>query len=88
MAILGVIGRLIGPGLVESLTEEAIDELEHVEIPVSGSSCISSIGYRGDGVISVTFIRGGTYNYEGSRELFLAFAAAGSKGQFFNSHFA
>lgn len=85
-AILGVIGRFIAAGVVESLTDEAIDELESQEIPVS-SSCIRSIGWRSDGVITVDFIRGGTYSYEGSRELFLAFVAAPSKGEFFNSHF-
>lgn len=89
MAILGVIGRLIGTGIVESLTDEALDELEQITVPVS-SSCIRSIGWRSDGVITVEFIRGGSiiYSYEGSRELFAAFVVARSKGEFFNSHFA
>lgn len=93
-AMFGVIGRLSGRGLSERFQslEEALEEglksdEEDITIPVS-SSCIRSIGWRSDGTITVDFIRGGTYSYEGSKELFLAFAAAGSKGEFFNSHFA
>jgi hypothetical protein len=85
-AILGVIGRLIGAGIAKDLLEGAEEDLEEQTVPVS-SSCIRAIGYRSDGVITVDFIRGGTYSYEGSKELFLAFLAAPSKGQFFNSHF-
>lgn len=53
------------------------------EVPVS-STCIASIGFDGESVITVTFHRGGTYAYAGSRDLFEMFKAARSKGQFFN----
>lgn len=82
-AILGVIGRLIGAGVVASDNDE---ELEEQTVPVS-SSAIRTIGWRSDGVITVEFIRGGIYSYEGSYELFQAFVGASSKGEFFNSHF-
>lgn len=85
-AVLGVIGRLIAAGVVESLTDEALEDLQFAEVPVS-SSCIRSIGYRSDGVITVDFVRGGTYSYAGSRELFDAFLLAPSKGEFFNANF-
>lgn len=80
-------GRLLANGVVQSLIgDKEIDELENIEVPVS-SSCIRSIGYRGDDVITVTFIRGGTYSYDGDKATFAAFVAAPSKGEFFNAHF-
>lgn len=88
MAILGVIGRLIGATVTRELIENEEASLEDVTVPVS-SSCIRTISWRGaDQIITVEFIRGGSYDYEGSHELFLAFIAASSKGEFFNSHFA
>jgi hypothetical protein len=82
-----VIARLIAVGLLEATTAEGEEALEQIELPVPGSSCIRSIGYRGDDTITVTFIRGGTYTYSGDKALFLAFAGASSKGTFFNEHF-
>jgi len=81
------LAKLIAAGLLKkALTEGDEEENEDITIPVS-SSAIRSIGWRSDGVITVEFIRGGTYSYEGDRELFDAFAASSSKGTFFNQHF-
>jgi hypothetical protein len=84
---MAVIARLLAVGLLEATVAEGAEELEHIEIPVSGSSCIDMIGYRGDDTITVNFTRGGTYTYSGDKALFLAFAGSSSKGQFFNEHF-
>jgi KTSC domain len=82
------IPRLLAIGLAAIRTgyEEDAEDLEEINLPVS-STAIRSIGWRGDGVITVEFIRGGTYSYEGTKEMFLAFASAPSKGAFFNEHF-
>lgn len=62
------------------------EDLEEIEVPVD-STAISALGWRGDGVITVTFRRGGVYSFAGSKELFDAFVAAPSKGAFFNQNF-
>jgi len=81
------LARLIAVGLLKkALTEDDDEEHEDITIPVS-STAIRTIGWRSDNVITVEFIRGGSYSYEGDRELFDAFVAAPSKGEFFNSHF-
>lgn len=82
------LARFLGYGILAKLTgdDESEEELEEIWLPVS-STAIRAIGWRGDGVIIVEFNQRGTYTYEGSKELFLAFAAAPSKGQFFNQHF-
>lgn len=93
-AILGVIGRLIGPSTagraiqsLEAALEGEAEGEEEITVPVS-SSAIRSISFRpSDNVITVEFIRGGSYDYEGTRELFEAFVGSSSKGEFFNSHF-
>lgn len=89
--VVAVVARLIAAGLLEDAEAAAarlgVESLEQIDIPVPGSSCIRAIGYRGDDTITVTFIRGGTYTYEGDKDLFMAFAMAPSKGAFFNSHF-
>jgi hypothetical protein len=59
---------------------------KEINLPVS-SSAIRGIGWRRGNIITVDFIRGGTYSYDGSFELFQAFAAAPSKGAFFNANF-
>ena len=81
----------LGLATSELLKEEfaMAEELGHpqeVTIPVS-STAIRSIGWHRGNVITVTFNRGGTYSYDGSYELFQAFAAAPSKGAFFNANF-
>ena len=97
------VGRLLGAGLlsvteisgaraalaVEGEAEKLFkpeEGPEEIVVPVS-SSAISSIGWHQNDIISVTFNRGGTYTYDGSYELFQAFIAAPSKGQFFNQFF-
>jgi KTSC domain len=75
-----------GIGLLRLLDTGEADEHEDMIVPVA-STAISAIGWRKDGIISVTFHRGGTYTYDGDYELFQAFLAAPSKGQFFNSYF-
>jgi len=81
------LARLIAVGLLKrALTEDDDESSEDITIPVS-SSAIRSIGWRPEGVITVEFNRGGTYNYAGDRELFDAFVAAPSKGTFFNQNF-
>lgn len=87
---LGLFGRLMtaaaAGSLIDGLKEKG-EELEEITVPVS-SSCIVSIGWQTGDLITVTFKRGGSYYYEGSKELFTAFINAPSKGSFFNSHFA
>lgn len=77
-------------GLIEVGALEGEDletaQLRDVTVPVS-SSAIRSIGYRHDDTITVEFVRGGTYTYDGSYELFQLFVLSPSKGQFFNEHF-
>lgn len=70
----------------EALSEDADEVPETQTIPVM-SSAISAISWRNDGVIGVQFKRGGYYTYDGTHELFLAFASAPSKGAFFNANF-
>lgn len=64
------------------------DKAEHeaVDVPVQ-SEAISSVGWRPDGTITVTFHRGGTYTYSSDYETFQAFVSAPSVGRFFNDHF-
>jgi KTSC domain len=63
-------------------------EQEDIVLPVS-SSAIYAIGWQRGNIITVHFKRGGhlLYTYDGTYELFQAFAAAPSKGKFFNEHF-
>lgn len=90
MAVEDVLSFRVAAGLIaEDDTEDILSrvrEQPEIHIPVS-SSAIREIGYRPDNTISVTFIRGGTYTYDGNLGLFMAFVAAPSKGEFFNAHF-
>lgn len=89
---LGFVGRLLTTILVDDLLGELEDKgekIHEISLPVS-STAIRAIGYRGSedtGVITVIFNRGGAYDYEGNLDLFKAFAAAPSKGGFFNANF-
>jgi KTSC domain len=77
--------RLAGPE-VGNLIARLIQDNEHeIRVPVS-SSAISAIGYKVGGIITVEFKRGGTYEYMGTEETFMAFLASPSKGAFFNAH--
>jgi|SRR5215471_10928478 len=81
-------GSMTNRLLMEAALEKAIDpSLNTIVVPVN-STAIRLIAYHpSDHNISVEFMRGGTYEYEGSMALFIAFALAPSKGQFFNEHF-
>lgn len=76
----GVAARTAAATLFESKSRDE-------ETVAVSSSAISQIGYRSDDTISVTFRRGGTYLYSGSRDLYEQFKNAPSKGQFFNANF-
>lgn len=65
---------------------EAKPEDVEINIPVA-STAIRSIGYKVGGIITVEFVRGGTYDYMGDESQFIAFLMAPSKGQWFNEHF-
>jgi hypothetical protein len=80
--------RLGGPQL-GLLVARLIQNNEYeITVPVS-SSAIRSIGYKVGGIITVEFIHRnrGSYEYAGTKEVFMAFLAAPSKGAFFNAHF-
>ena len=90
---MAILAKMLGVGALAAEAvaalkglEGATEELESIDVPVL-STAISSISYRGDDTITVVFKRGGTYTYDGDKALFLMFAAAPSKGQFFNEHF-
>jgi hypothetical protein len=84
------LSRFIALGLLKEATRQEGDEEdgegEPIYIPVD-STAIRSIAWSPGNVITVEFNRGGTYYYDGDRDLFDAFAAAPSKGGFFNAHF-
>jgi hypothetical protein len=90
MPLIGLAGRLLASGIAEALIEEGMEKLgekfEDITVPVN-SSCIRSIGWKSGDIITVDFIRGGEYHYEGDKAMFQAFVAAPSKGAFFNAHF-
>ena len=51
------------------------------------SSAISAISWQPNpDTITVLFRRGGSYDYPGSRDLYLDFVSAPSIGQYFNAH--
>lgn len=81
---------VLGSELLDAAEETSGAQLgeKNIEmtVPVS-SSCIRSIGFHAGGIITVDFVRGGSYDYPGSEELFMAFLTAPSKGAFFNAHF-
>lgn len=75
-------------GLVAVLDPEleALGEVLPEYLPVD-SSFIQAIAFLPPSTIMVTFKdTGKTYNYAGDRDLFDEFAAAPSKGQFFNAN--
>jgi hypothetical protein len=79
--------RFIALALLKEATkgDEESPEGEPIYIPVD-STAIRSIAWSPGNVITVEFNRGGTYYYDGDRDLFDAFAAAPSKGAFFNAN--
>ena len=62
------------------------DDTTEITIPVS-SSAIRSITYHIAGIITVDFVKGGSYDYVADETTFMAFVTAPSKGAFFNAHF-
>lgn len=81
------------PGIVRTLGTTAVGKAlgkdEEAERPLSTdvrSTCISNVAWK-DEVITVTFKRdGSTYDYPGSKELYLDFISAPSIGAYFNLH--
>lgn len=79
----GIVGTLGGVAVGRALSGD-----EEAERPLSTdvrSTAISNVSWK-DEVITVTFHRGGTYDYPGSRELYLDFISAPSTGAYFNQH--
>src|SRR5262245_30509568 len=77
---LSTLARL---ALGESVGEEPGQS--QITIPVS-SEAIRAIGYHAAGIITVDFHRGGSYDYPGTEDMFIAFLAAPSKGRWFSEH--
>ncbi len=78
----------LGDDLLEVAASEGLDTLKETEITIPvNSTAIRSIGYHVSGIITVEFARDGRkYDYPGTEAQFIAFLAAPSKGEWFNSH--
>ena len=87
-AALGIEAKEVNENTITLSFEEGIwKKTNQPEFTPVVSEAIRSIGYRPEDTIVVEFKRGGTYSYDGPYELYQAFLAAPSKGQFFNNHF-
>ena len=78
--------RALGMGAVRHAVGLESDEEKEQPLSFSvSSSAISHLAWK-DETITVTFNRGGVYDYPGSRDLFMDFVQAPSIGQYFNQH--
>lgn len=85
MALAPTIIRAAGVAAVGRALFPSDEEKEAPASTAVKSSAISTIAWK-DEVITVTFVRGGTYDYPGSRDLYEDFISAPSIGQYFNQH--
>jgi len=85
MALAPAIIRGIGVAAVGRALFPSDEEKEAPASTAVSSSAISNIAWK-DETITVTFNRGGTYDYPGGKDLYEDFVNAPSIGAYFNQY--